>query len=422
LIWESITKDSEWLSNHFDAWGAARELSNQSLWHGRPPSRFRQAWSDSVVSLLKDEPSFSIWVDWYERRLDGERAAFDVPGDKGRKEDKWLLHQIADAKGAEFWDRGAEYVNRRLAEWLEEARERAAQKLEPLRDLKPEKPDFQIPPEPGQRLYGFNQDALLDRLPPNQQDQLRDSPNQRRSYHHIRDDLIDLLAEGQKLGRKLQELLERALEDFPEDFGNAEADIIWRHIGKLRRAYRKHLAAPRPPEPDDHRLDPQIAIDLGGLLDGMNNFVLGDQGLLRRQEDAVDPQLRSDRKEEAKAAEPLAQATIASEGVVTRTVKQDIAQGTADLEAALPSADAGDPSADAEVDGINRERRNIFGGLLTGVKDTLKDARSGAAKEAGKQSLDFIRKNSQTIIDYVRKAFSQETAEAVIKWIGSLFP
>lgn len=382
-------------------------------WHTR--------WDNTKSTLLMSDPSFRIWIDWYERRIRGERSSFRIPGDKRRKEDKWLLGKIADATDEEFWDHGPEFVNSKLAQWLEEARERASKNITMMSDGLPrdsreddrEKNDFQIPLAPGGRTYGPNAKGLLDRLPPDQQDQLRDNPNQRRSYHHIRDDLEELLGEGQRLGPKLQKLLQRALADFPEDFADAEADIIWRHIGKLRRAYRKHLTAVQNAEFYEDKLDQQIAIDLDGVLGLMNNFVFGDQGLIRRQENSVDPQLRPDRAEEAKAAEPWVEALTASEGVATETVKDDLRKGQDDLADALPSAEKGDPSADAEVDAINGERRNIFAGLLTGAKDTAKEIRSGAEKEVGKQGLTFVQRNYEAIIAFARRAYSPETFQAI---------
>ncbi|MEL6485557.1 MAG: hypothetical protein AAFQ13_00235 [Pseudomonadota bacterium] len=418
----AVSADCNWLAAQSDAARAPRALSNRSLWQGKPPPVWGVDWAAAAGTLEHFDPNYSFWTDWFERRIRGERSAFDIPGDKRRKEDKWLLRQIADARDEDFWDKGkgAEYVNGRLTEWLEDARKRAAKNLDKPPPPGPDAPDFHIAPEPDRRAYGPNDEGILDRLPPDQQDQLRDSPNQRRSYQHIRDDIEELLGEGQRCGDKLLKLLRNALRDFPEDFANAEADLVWRHIEKLRRIYRKHLAAAQSLDPDPNKLEPQIAIDLDGVLGLMNNYVLGDQGLVRRQENSVDPRLRADRAEEAKAAEPIVEALTNSEHVATEAVKDDLRRGKADLEDALPDAEAGDPSADAEVDAINGERRNITAGLLTAAKETAKDVKSGAAKEADKQSLEFVQKNSPAIMDYVRKAFSPETAKGVGDWLASL--
>lgn len=82
---------------------------------------------DLSSSLLNITPGYRFWIDWYERRIQGERAAFDIPHDQHRREDIWLLRKIADATNEDFWNRGAEYVNGKLTRWLDEARARAAE-------------------------------------------------------------------------------------------------------------------------------------------------------------------------------------------------------------------------------------------------------------------------------------------------------
>ena len=76
--------------------------------------------------LLSLDRNYSVWIDWYERRIRGERAAFDIPGDKRRTEDKNILRQLAEASDEDFWDKGNHYVNATLKGWLDEARARAA--------------------------------------------------------------------------------------------------------------------------------------------------------------------------------------------------------------------------------------------------------------------------------------------------------
>jgi hypothetical protein len=78
------------------------------------------------MDLADIDPNYSVWIDWYERRIRGERAAFDIPGDKGRIEDKRILRRLAEATDEDFWGKGHEYVNATLKGWLDEARARVA--------------------------------------------------------------------------------------------------------------------------------------------------------------------------------------------------------------------------------------------------------------------------------------------------------
>ncbi|MEL7318366.1 MAG: hypothetical protein AAFN04_06970, partial [Pseudomonadota bacterium] len=126
----AISTDCDWLADQSDAVRAPRALSNRSLWHGKPPTEWSTTWVTAAEWLEQTDPNYSFWTDWLDRRIRGERSAFEIPGDKQRKEDKWLLRKISDATGKELWDHPVGFVNGQLAAWLEEARERAAKNLE----------------------------------------------------------------------------------------------------------------------------------------------------------------------------------------------------------------------------------------------------------------------------------------------------
>ncbi len=129
-IWRTISGDLALLGKAKDASTAARQLANRALWQRKLPDVLAQGWTAGKAACLAKDPNFRVWIDWYERRVRGERAAFDIPGDRYRKEDKAILRRLADATDEDFWDRGAAYVNAELTRWLEEARERAAERAE----------------------------------------------------------------------------------------------------------------------------------------------------------------------------------------------------------------------------------------------------------------------------------------------------
>jgi hypothetical protein len=76
--------------------------------------------------MLRRDPTFNVWVEWYENRLNGKSSAFDIPGDFYQKEDWLLMRRLIDATYEDFWGKGHEYVNATLKGWLDEARERVA--------------------------------------------------------------------------------------------------------------------------------------------------------------------------------------------------------------------------------------------------------------------------------------------------------
>ncbi len=123
-VWEAVSADCNWLVERPEEHAAARTITRKSLWLGKVPPASQEDWRESVGRLLATTSSFAVWIDWYERRIRGERSAFEIPGDKYRKEDKKILRRLAEATDEDFWGKGHEYVNATLKGWLDEARAR----------------------------------------------------------------------------------------------------------------------------------------------------------------------------------------------------------------------------------------------------------------------------------------------------------
>ena len=123
--WRAVSADAEWLNNRATR-SATHRFDTSELWHGEQPSNLALMMSSIQNRLLALDPTYQVWIDWYNRRIKGEDAAFDIPGDINRTEDKGILIKLADATDEEFWGKGAEYVNSTLQSWIDEARERVA--------------------------------------------------------------------------------------------------------------------------------------------------------------------------------------------------------------------------------------------------------------------------------------------------------
>lgn len=100
------------------------KVPTSKIWFRNWPNGWEEIWQNFQTELLKSDSNYSVWIEWYSRRITGERAAFDIPGDKYRQEDKKILLRLAKASDKDFWDKGHEYVNATLKGWLDEARER----------------------------------------------------------------------------------------------------------------------------------------------------------------------------------------------------------------------------------------------------------------------------------------------------------
>ena len=128
LDWLNIENDCEWLATNNNPATAARDLTRLDLWPSAKPGGWSQAWVSAVGRLAALNLICSVWVEWYNRRIEGHDAAFDIPGDHDRTEDQDILVRLADATNEDFWDKGATYVNTTLQSWIDEARQRASAK------------------------------------------------------------------------------------------------------------------------------------------------------------------------------------------------------------------------------------------------------------------------------------------------------
>jgi hypothetical protein len=368
-VWANLSHDCNWLTSAGDPASASRRLTREPLWPAGEPKGWSEAWVSATGRLAALNEGYSVWVDWYDRRIKGERAAFDIPGDSGRKEDKALLARLADATGDDFWDKGAAHVNTTLQSWIDEARERVAPKA--------------IPPQESDALnYGINNAGKLDRLPATDQQHLRDAPDQQRIYRDVREAALELQGEGQRLGARLERALGRFLVSLPENFTDAECYSIWRDGNTLRRIHLAHRAVAGGTDYDDKRLDAAMAEMLGDVLDRYNLFAFGDDGLRAKDEAAIPPQERAKAEDEAEKAAPLIDALLNALEIMTDIVRDDIVADQADQ--ALPK---GDPYDDQALVQSNKSMRNRIAALLgwvgRHVKQSAKNVREGAERAVG---------------------------------------
>jgi hypothetical protein len=148
-VWINISRDCEWLASETAA-TAASGLTHKPLWLAGEPKGWGEARAFADARLDALNQGYSVWIDWYNRRIRGERAAFAIPGDSDRTEDKAILARLADATDKDFWDKGAAHVNTTLQGWIDAARERVRPRdapfiTDPLRQL--EAAPEPIPPQ-----------------------------------------------------------------------------------------------------------------------------------------------------------------------------------------------------------------------------------------------------------------------------------
>jgi hypothetical protein len=366
LFWNSIAIDAHRLE-HLNSQTASKEVARETLWKQSAPS-WTEVCDQLYDQLTAIDPNYSVWIDWYERRIRGERAAFDIPGDKRRVEDKKILRRLAEATDEDFWSKGHEYVNATLKGWLDEARARVAPP--PLGDQQPEAENLREievpPPVSGATAYGLNGEGKLDPLPHYDQQHLRDLPDQRQAYADMREAALELNQEGQRLGPKLLPKLGRFIDAAPERFDDAKAWPIWSAATALRTLYWKHKAVAENPEPDDAKLDPAVAVDLRGFLDIYNVFAFGDDGLRQKDENSISPQERLKTEEQAKLSQPIQKAIVDTVAIRTEATLEEIQENQDNV-----TLTSGTPYADQALDQANKTTQSLVVGLMNGAKSVL---------------------------------------------------
>jgi hypothetical protein len=96
-----------------ETFASVAELASRALWLSAMPQWYQPAWMQTRAALLSFGEGFDIWVDWYERRIDGERAGFALP----RSQDEPIQLRLA-AQPETWWDRPAVAVNSEIARWI----------------------------------------------------------------------------------------------------------------------------------------------------------------------------------------------------------------------------------------------------------------------------------------------------------------
>jgi hypothetical protein len=158
-VWVNINCDCKWLTSEGDAASASRRLTREPLWPAGESDGLAEAWAFATGRLAALNQGYSVWIDWYDRRIKGERAAFDIPGDTRRKEDKAILIALADTTDEDFWNKGATHVNTTLQGWITQARQRASAKAATVAEIEMAQAPKPVAPE---RINFFISYATVD--------------------------------------------------------------------------------------------------------------------------------------------------------------------------------------------------------------------------------------------------------------------
>lgn len=115
-LWNAISIDCRHLDSgphgEFEQIASLRALP---LWGSDRPSWFDAEWHIARTTLGQSHDGFGIWVDWFQRRIDGNAIGFDLP--LGR--DTEINHRLISAPN-DWWERPPVEVNADIKAWLHE--------------------------------------------------------------------------------------------------------------------------------------------------------------------------------------------------------------------------------------------------------------------------------------------------------------
>ena len=114
--WANIGVDADRLEAFHDQESAHLALLADPLWPVPQTEVFPRRWQVLQAELVARNEDWDVWINWYERRLDGQPTDFDLPPDA----DEALVGKIA-LQGNNFWNREPALVNADIKAWLEEA-------------------------------------------------------------------------------------------------------------------------------------------------------------------------------------------------------------------------------------------------------------------------------------------------------------
>jgi hypothetical protein len=288
--WKNISADANWLEQQSAADTAAEHLGWQLLWLQDVPDLFDKAWQASKNSMQTPLYGVRLWADWYQRRIDGRRTAFDLP----IVEDQSMQLRIFTQPN-EFWRRGPAIVHDEIRRWLEEAKARVeSQKLVgvPLQPtIEPITVEHIEPPLQNQNALVFRTDedgrigidasAGIDEL-----DRGPEAVDRHSEARHEAQELLRIARASNAAGDS-SVLASRYLESLGEDLLLCRPGLLIQRGEKLRQ----DLAMALNPSSDslDGPRDAKVIAALKALVSAHNLLVGLDPALARRDEARLGP-------------------------------------------------------------------------------------------------------------------------------------
>lgn len=150
--------------NYLEGGISSADLLGFPLWRGENGNPLGLYWFEIKGWLRELNPNWQFWIDWYQSKLDGtlHSGLTQVQQDE-------LYYQIATFPN-ELWEEGAEAVNHRIAELMEEVKEGEGNDFEEEID---EPYELELPPQNKAALtFKTNEDGQAQLAPASENEQV----------------------------------------------------------------------------------------------------------------------------------------------------------------------------------------------------------------------------------------------------------
>lgn len=330
VLWENLNHDCNWLASARDPTLASRLLTREPLWPAGEPDGWREIWDSATKRLAALNQGYSVWIDWYNRRLKGEDAAFDIPGDSDRAQDIVIITRLPDGTNEDFWDKGAAYVNTTLQSWIDEARERVKplSVIDPNLEPRPQNPDALVWQSDEASRIGVDALSGADAL--DYSDEARDRHSEARDEAQR----VRALCATSDAAYEIGGLLDRYLEAMGETIEGVRPGLFVQRGERLRQALTSRIADGNTsnygPLPD------QVRDGLKGWQSAHNAFVGLDAKLARIDSALYGPDAR---RSIVPPDEIRAVAKSADEAAILQPGGREALEGAAAIAPTPPDAD-----------------------------------------------------------------------------------
>lgn len=159
----ALEKDLKWLLVNKKERNKPHLLLTLPLWQcsQNPLERNWQSLKKYLISL---DPNWQFWIDWYQAKLDGTLHPSLTQAQQNK-----LYYQIATFPN-ELWEEGAEAINQRIAELMEEVKEGEGNDFEEETD---EPYELELPPQNKAALtFKTNEDGQAQLAPASENEQV----------------------------------------------------------------------------------------------------------------------------------------------------------------------------------------------------------------------------------------------------------